>query len=820
MQIKKLREDSAYRKPVFVPPGHSGLASRTIFYGFARFLLSIEESPRRRKFLTGVFFGLPVLSMLLLCVTPVDPLLVFISHGYERPSIIYGYDGQGKPVPIAEFYRFSRRVIDLSNEEATSARVVRSFIATEDNNFYSFWHWGVDPQGILRASMVNMMAGEVKEGASTITQQVARLRFLSNERTALRKIREAFLAVLLELRYRKKSILEMYLNEVPLGHGTLGVEAAADFYFGKSHKDLSWGESALLASLTTRPRDFSPLSNPNGSRRKVRIVLRKLVETGTISVEEAQNAWADLEEHFYAELNRSPNDTAFNRRMNDFPYVSEFVKKSIPEEFEDRLYSGGLQIQTTIVVDHQKAAEETMIPWLGRLTEQRRRKPFRNFFAFDDEFGPVVPLIQEFFDPGEFRVKKSRLLVEFEREFLPMRMDLTLLNLTGGEDRMGVALDRSMVDSALEEDQGVEGSLISMRPDTGAITAVVGGSGFTSQNQLLRFLTAKRQPGSSFKPIIYASGIEETGLHPGTEKPLTAATVLDDSPVQFVSADLSEYSPENFSATYEGQIRLRKALRLSKNAVAIRVYERLGANRINPTAEKILGFDQTGKHLPREATVALGSVEMTPLEMARAYSVFASGGLEVKPFLIESIKDSDGATLFEHKVEAGRRVLSVGATEIITSMMQDVIKEGTGTAAAIGRPAAGKTGTTNRSTDAWFIGFTPQLVTAVQIGYDSNRTLGSSGTGGAIAAPVWGDYMRRALRHEPVRAFEFPESNVRRVEVCEDTGLLPASSCDTIVELFLPGTEPKTSADSRRSSDSDRQEVKRTREDIFTDKDF
>ncbi|HMW62219.1 MAG TPA: transglycosylase domain-containing protein, partial [Leptospiraceae bacterium] len=336
-----------------------------------------EESPRRRKFLTGVFFGLPVLSMLLLCVTPVDPLLVFISHGYERPSIIYGYDGQGKPVPIAEFYRFSRRVIDLSNEEATSARVVRSFIATEDNNFYSFWHWGVDPQGILRASMVNMMAGEVKEGASTITQQVARLRFLSNERTALRKIREAFLAVLLELRYRKKSILEMYLNEVPLGHGTLGVEAAADFYFGKSHKDLSWGESALLASLTTRPRDFSPLSNPNGSRRKVRIVLRKLVETGTISVEEAQNAWADLEEHFYAELNRSPNDTAFNRRMNDFPYVSEFVKKSIPEEFEDRLYSGGLQIQTTIVVDHQKAAEETMIPWLGRLTEQRRRKPFR-----------------------------------------------------------------------------------------------------------------------------------------------------------------------------------------------------------------------------------------------------------------------------------------------------------------------------------------------------------------------------------------------------------------------------------------------------------
>jgi penicillin-binding protein 1A len=236
---------------------------------------------------------------------------------------------------------------------------------------------GVDPQGILRASMVNMMAGEVKEGASTITQQVARLRFLSNERTALRKIREAFLAVLLELRYRKKSILEMYLNEVPLGHGTLGVEAAADFYFGKSHKDLSWGESALLASLTTRPRDFSPLSNPNGSRRKVRIVLRKLVETGTISVEEAQNAWADLEEHFYAELNRSPNDTAFNRRMNDFPYVSEFVKKSIPEEFEDRLYSGGLQIQTTIVIALPPST------YINGLDSNLGRLPFNSCRSFD-----------------------------------------------------------------------------------------------------------------------------------------------------------------------------------------------------------------------------------------------------------------------------------------------------------------------------------------------------------------------------------------------------------------------------------------------------
>ncbi|MCE9597883.1 MAG: transglycosylase domain-containing protein [Spirochaetia bacterium] len=673
-----------------------------------------------------------------------------------------------------------------------------------------------------------LIAGRIREGASTITQQVARLRFLSSERSMFRKIREAFLAVLLELRYSKRAILEMYLNEVPLGHGTLGVEAAADFYFGKSHTDLSWGESALLASLTTRPRDFSPLTNPNESRKKVRVVLRKLVETGTISIKEAEAEYKDLEDNFYSTLNRSPNDTAFNRRMNLFPYVTEYVKNSLPDEFEDRLYSGGLQIQTTIVVEHQKAAEETMQPWLAKLTEQRRRKPFKNFYAFDDEVGSFLPLIEAFFDPGEYRVKKTRLQGEFEREFLPgMRLELSLLNFASGEENLGAAIERNMQATGIEEDQRVEGALISMRPDTGAITAVLGGSGFASQNQQLRFLTSRRQPGSSFKPIVYAAGIEETGLNPGTEKPLTAATLLDDSPVQFLSADLSEYSPDNYTENYEGPIRLRKALQLSKNAVAIRVYERLGAKRINPIAEKILGFDvaKPAKKLPREATVALGTVEMTPLDMARTYSVFASGGYEVKPYLIESVKDVRGNVLYDGSGEPrgrGKRVLSAGTAQIITSMMQDVVRKGTGTGAALpGRDVAGKTGTTNRNTDAWFIGFTAQLVTAIQIGYDSGRTLGSGGTGGSLAAPVWGQYMNRALMKEAGKRFEFPESNAQVVEICDETGMLPGAGCSsTLPEYFLPGTAPRSEGKEFRAAEHERGEVKRKREDIFSEKDF
>ncbi|MBL8020151.1 MAG: PBP1A family penicillin-binding protein [Leptospirales bacterium] len=830
-KTRRVREEGGYSRSVFQSPSHSGIATRAIFFPFVRMLRNIEEAGTQARWLLLILIGLPGLIVLLLCVTPLDPILVFSHAGYERPSIVYGYDSTGKSVPIAEFYKFSRRVIDLSEGDGQEAKVVKSFLATEDNNFYM--HPGVDPQGILRAALVNAMAGRIREGASTITQQVARLRFLSNERSMFRKIREAFLALLLEVRYSKKDILEMYLNEVPLGHGTLGVEAAADFYFGKSHTDLSWGESALLASLTTRPRDFSPLTNPNESRKKVRVVLRKLVETGTISISEAEAEYKALEDNFYSTLNRSPNDTAFNRRMNLFPYVTEYVKKTIPDELQDELYSGGLQIQTTIVVEHQKAAEDTMQPWLARLTEQRKRRPFKNFFAFDDEVGSFLPLIHAvqdaFSTPApEYLVKRARLPFEFEREFIPaMRLELSLLNMLAGEENLAAAIDRNIQVTAVEEDQKVEGALISIRPDTGAITAVLGGSGFVSQNQQLRFLTSRRQPGSSFKPIVYAAGIEETGLNPGTEKPLTAATVLDDSPVQFLSADLSEYSPDNYTENYEGPIRLRKALQLSKNAVAVRVYERLGASRINPVAEKILGFDvaKPARKLPREATVALGTVEMTPFEMARTYCVFASGGYEVRPYLIESIKDVHGKVLYDGAGEQrgrGKRVLSAGTAQIVTSMMQDVVRKGTGTGAALpGREVAGKTGTTNRNTDAWFIGFTGQLVTAIQIGYDSGRTLGSGGTGGSLAAPVWGQYMNRALMKEAGKRFEFPESNVQVVEICDETGMLPSAGCSsTIPEYFLPGTAPKTEGKEFRAGDPERGEAKRKREDIFSEKDF
>jgi len=828
------QEIQQYRESIFNPPMSAGLLTRAVLHGYLRLLSSFLTGDDLVILMRSVMMlgGGLVLAAILICATPADLLMVFGDSGYLQPSEIYGVDSEGKTVKIAEFYQSSRRVIELDGktDHGTNSKAARAFIATEDTNF--FYHPGIDVFGILRAVFVNLRSGSIKEGASTITQQVSRLRFLSSERSFARKAREAFLALLIEMRFSKRRILELYFNEVPLGHNTYGVEAASRFYFNKGVFDLSWGEAAVLASLTTRPRDFSPLVNINESRRKVRVVFYKLIENGDMDIDTAQKEYRALEENFYANLfERSPNENAFSNRLNLHPYVSEFIKYSLPARFSGRkLLTGGYRIYTTINVDHQKAAEETFQPWLVKLTEQRRRPPFRNYFEFDREFGQFFPLIKKLFDLPEFASRITREERDFQREYSDeLESEMTLLNYLTGGDLAGAAFEQHFLrkDFILDDQLPVEGSLVSIRPETGEITAVVGGSGFASRNQNLRFIQSRRQPGSAFKPILYASGIESSAGIRDPKKSLTAATVLDDSPVQFVSEDLSEYSPENFGSSYEGPIRLRKALTYSKNAVAVRVYERMGSRALNATAEKLLQLDEMNpqRHLPREASVALGSYEVSPLEMARAFAVFASNGREVHPFVISYITDPDGEIVLDNRPKQAalerRQVISPGTAEIITSMLRDVVRMGTGVGAALsGWDAVGKTGTTNRGTDAWFVGYTPVLVTAVHIGYDKARSLGPSGTGGSIAAPVWGRYMNLALRNERVRNFSFPGSNVQRAEICALSGKLPGEKChETVVEMFLPGTVPTEICDEHDGGRSERK-VEHRQEDIFRDEDF
>lgn len=735
---------------------------------------------------------------------PGDIYLVFTNEGYEQASEILAKNLAGKDIRIAEFYRQGRRIIELqeTGPRGMDSRVSKCFIAAEDNNFLS--HFGIDFQGILRATLVNIQAGGIKEGASTITQQVARLRFLSQERSFLRKLREAYYAILLEIRYDKHEILELYLNEVHLGHGANGVQSAAKFYFDKSYFELSWGEAAVLSSLTTRPRDFSPLRNINRSRAKVQVTFQKLVENGEMTVAEAQREYQILEKDYYRTLNRSPLDSASNQRLNKHPYVTEYIRTKVLKYFSNRqLLTGGLRIYTTIVDEHQTAAEAEFIPYLKAQTKRRKRRPFTRYSVFDREFETVKQMNRLMFPGQEFKTRLTRNERDFLHEFLRVyKDDVDMLSYLNGSSDTNRTFEhyQSYGNQLVTEQQTVEGALISIRPVSGAITAVVGGSGFAPRNQLMRFETARRQPGSAFKPLVYSAGIDYSGRHPGEKFVLTASTLIDDAPVHFVNRDLTEYAPENYSHTYEGLMRLRPALVKSKNSVAVQVYRNSGPSAINPTAGKLLQLEsrRRGPHkLPREAAVALGSFVVTPIEMAQAYAVFASQGREVHPYIITHITDAGGRILkdFRPKIKQRqhRQILSAAAAKIITSMLRDVVTRGTGRAAHLpGRQVAGKTGTTNRSTNAWFVGYTPNLVTALYIGYDKPASMGGGATGGGLAAPVWGRYMHKALRGIRPGHFDFgDQARVVSTTICARTGRLPGPGCgETLVEIFIPGTQP------------------------------
>lgn len=813
-----------YQQSILNPPDGASLFSRVVFHFLARvehslFFKKNDRAGFRRALTFVILAG--ILCVGLISFSPADPVMVFNDAGYDEPSVLYGLNSDGEPVPISRFYRQNREVIELTEEEL-KLPVAQAFMATEDGRFLD--HFGVDLVGISRAFVVNILAGRIKEGASTITQQVARLRFLTRQRSFVRKAREAVLSLFLEARYPKVAILNLYFNEVPLGHGTNGVEAAAKFYHGKTARELNWGEAAVLAALTTRPRDFSPLKYPTESRQKVRIVFKRLIETGRLTVSEAEKQYADLVENYYKKLNRYPDESTFGTRLNEHPYASEYVKSVISARLRSRLYDHGYKIYSTINVEHQQSAEKHMTAWLEDLNSRQRRAPFTDLEVFDS-YGDTALILRDLFSLPGYAVQKTATERDFDLEFRrALRREFLLLNYTAGDRLVGTALDHQIYEDSNRrnrEEPNIQGSLISIRPNDGAITAVVGGSGFTSNNQLLRFKSSKRQPGSSFKPLVYAAGIDYTGRNTNTEKPFTAATVLDDSPVHYVAADLSEYSPENYAGGFEGAIRLRKALTFSKNAWAVRAFQYLGSNRVLPTVEKLL--NKNPGTLPAEATVALGTYEVTSMEMAAAYSVFASKGKYYEPYVLLKIEDREGNVIYERKAEDGKQVLLPETAAIMTSLLRDVIKEGTGTAAKVyGRSAAGKTGTTDRYTNAWFAGYTPQLVAAVHIGYDFNKSLGPGGAGGSYAAPLWGRFMNQALRSEKVLDFEVTESNIRTIQVCERSGMRPVGSCpETINEMFIAGTEPKSTCDihsGERSAGSG--SISQEPEPIFSEEDF
>ncbi len=587
---------------------------------------------------------------------------------------------------VDEFFAEDRKIIPYADVPKI---VVQAFVAAEDARF--FHHKGFDLQSMTRAFYKNLEAGRIVQGGSTITQQVAKLLYLSPEKSYLRKIKEAILAYKIDTYLAKEEILYLYLNHIYLGHGTYGIEAAAEAYFGKSSRYLTLSEAAILAGLPKAPTTYSPYVNYEKARQRQAYVLERMAEDGYITKEDKEKA---LAKPLHLRSIRPKDKIA--------PYFVEHVRKYIQEKYgSDVLYREGLEVYTTLNVEMQKAA----------------------------------------------RTAVEKGLVELE-------------------DREGY--DRGVV----------QGALVCMEAKTGAVKALVGGRNF-GKSEFNRATQAKRQPGSAFKAILYTAAFDK-GMTPST-RVMDAPLVFEDTLANTV------WKPQNFDRKFHGPTTLRNALTHSRNIITIRMLQEIG---VDYAAAYAANMGISGP-ISRNLSMALGTTGVSLIDLVRAYGVLANQGKKVQPFFIRKIVDRTGH-IFEETEVKNEQVIDPRIAFMSTYVLQDVVESGTGRRVkSIGRPVAAKTGTTDENRDAWFMGYTPSLVTGVWVGWDLERSLGSQEVGGRAAAPIWLYFMEKAVQGSPVETFAVPEGIVF-IKVNPQTGA-PAKPSDggAIFECFIEGTTPE-----------------------------
>jgi len=589
----------------------------------------------------------------------------------SRSTRVFARDGS----QLANLYTENRIWVPIGQ---IPVPVRNAFIATEDQHFYQ--HHGVDFGGILRAGIADWRH-EQFQGASTITQQLARRLFLTGEVSVARKVQEALLAIEIERYYTKDEILERYLNIIYFGAGAYGVQAAAHTYFGTDVSRLTIGQAAMLAGLPAAPSDYSPFVSLARAQERQRHVLDRMVASGFISQDQMD-----------AELARPLGlirERPTGLQSYKYPYFTTYVTHLLEAQFGSQAtFEGGLQVYTTMDPAMQNAAQEAIDWGIGQ----------------------------------------------------------------GRTEGIGAN----------------EGALVAIRPSTGEILALVGGAGpFSLNNQFNRAWQARRQPGSSFKAYVYTAAID-SGMPP--------TTIVDDSPISYPMGDGTRWAPTDDDHRFLGPVTLRYALAQSRNVVAVKLADQLGIDRVIEYAKRM------GVKSPLEAnlSLALGTSGVAPLDQAAGYATLANAGIHIDPTPIRVVRDSFGTPVLDNSYPRQTEVVSAGTAYVVTSLLQSVINEGTGYPnAQIGRPAAGKTGTTSDFRDAWFVGYTPDLVAAVWIGNDDYHRMNES-YGGNIPARIWARFMKAALAKTPKHEFVQPAGEVRRVTLC-DTGR---------PEVFLSGTEP------------------------------
>ena len=722
-----------------------------------------------------------------------------------QPSLVtqvYSSDQQ----LIGQFF-IARRILTPLGQIPEHLR--RAVIAVEDVRFFE--HPGLDYIGILRAAWTNLRRGGKVEGASTITQQLARSLFLSSERTFDRKVRELVLAYKMELVSTKEQILETYLNQIYFGQGAYGVASAAQSYFGKDLAGLTVAEAAFLAGLPKSPNHFSPFKNYARAKKRQEHVLERMEEAGFLTSAQREEALAE--------------PLSFRRPGSEqtAPYFVEYVRQHLVAKYgEAMVYKGGLRIKTTLNLGMQRAAEAAFKTGLRELDKRQGwRGPLRTVDPATLTTGtqPVATTDQPVAigDEREAVVTKSGKDVfwvqigNVSAKLLFDDMAWAKRRLTGPDLAKDIAvastpkqvlkpgdvievkikkIDKEQVYVQLEQTPLVEGGLIALDPDKGAIRAMVGGYDF-NRSEYNRAVQAHRQPGSAFKPIIYATAINQ-GMSP--------ASVVLDAPVVYEQVEEEKtWKPENYGKRFHGMVSLRDALAHSHNLATVRLLDKVGIKNVIEFARQV-GITSP---LSADLSLGLGSSSVGLLELTSAYGVFLNQGNRAEPFAIISVTDNAGEVLEQEDVQT-QEVLSKETAYLITNMMEDVVQKGTGQAAkSLGRPIAGKTGTTNEFINAWFIGGTPNLVAGIFVGFDDRRSLGETESGAHAALPIWITFMKEALRTLPVVPFTIPEG-ITFVKVDPSTGLLNTEQEDQPgnVEIFARGSEP-TQAVQRRSDPMD-----------------
>jgi penicillin-binding protein 1A len=719
---------------------------------------------------------------------------------------------------ITEFASDEKR--ELVSLSELPRRLIHAVLAREDPDFYI--HRGFSIRGITRA-FVGQMLGYNWGGGSTITQQVAGTLYTDrSERTIKRKIKELWWALQMERRYTKNEILEIYLNYMPMGPGTYGVETASKYFFGHSAKEVSLAEAAVLAVLLSGPSRFNPLSNPTEARSRQHFVLERMIQFGYADEDEAEASFEEYWDNF--DWTRA-SISAYYTREDKAPWFSEYVRRELDVLMYGTrdYYRDGYVVRTTLDLHHQEAAERFFAEGLVQgnrdyLASSRSGNQAERIYI------PIVELLTLSFDLTDIRAtaldqNEIKAVSRYARTINPV---VDMAALVFGISELKDATGRGF--AQLKENMAqnvVEGALISIENATGYITAIVGGSRYDESNQLIRATQGNLQPGSAFKPLYYSAAIDS--------RKFTASSLIYDIPMVFYNNDNTPYIPNNYGGIWRGSVLLYNALSLSLNIPSLKILEQIGFDAAIERSAALLGItdnDQIRRTFPRVYPLGLGIISTSPLRMARAFAVFANQGRSVTPIAIRTVEDRNGRIVFDverdlrqSQQRMGRNIQIVSPQNayIMTRIMEFTVTSGTlAYGAGYGSkftfrdeegnsfrmPVAGKSGTTDNWGDVWAVGYTPYYTTAVWYGFDSpGNSLGFQ-TGAMLAAPVWGDFMREIHRGLPRRTFSRPSSGIVDVGVCMKSGQLRTANCNEgeIYLPFLEGTQPSQYCEIHRGT--------------------